>query len=309
MMRPSKFLCKRFGFSQEMLFSYASTCPRRYKKYKIPKRNGKFRKIAQPAKNLKVMQRVLLSELFQDKMPIHDCAKAYRANMSILDNATPHLKNKYLLKMDFKNFFPSIKAPDFAQYLAKNNILSDEQLSEFTLVTNIFFMWEDGELVLSIGAPSSPLISNAIMYDFDETLFQALKELDVSYTRYSDDLTFSTNKKDVLFKVPSLVEDILDKQNFPKIEINDSKTVFSSKKHNRHVTGVTISNDGEASLGRSRKREIQSRVYMLSKQKISKKEIAKLRGYVSFANVVEPTFFEKLKVKYPEQMKLLFRND
>ncbi len=307
MIHPTKFLCQRFGCTETQLLIYTSTCPRRYKKYKIPKRNGGFRKIAQPSKNLKVIQRVLLKELLQKNMPIHECAKAYRSNVSILDNAKPHLKNEYLLKMDFSNFFPSIKADDFSKYLISNNILTPDLSKELTLLSRIFFMWESGQLVLSIGAPSSPLISNAIMYAFDKKLSLLGKEKGFEYTRYSDDLTFSTNNKNLLFDVPDVVSQILKDLSYPTIKVNPEKTIFSSKKHNRHVTGVTITNNGEASLGRTRKREIRSRVYLLANNKTSDAELEKLRGHVSFANVVEPDFIERLKVKYPVQMELLFR--
>jgi len=79
-MLPSEYLCKRFGLSKAQLITYANTCPNRYKKYKILKRKGGHRKIAQPAKNLKVMQRILVNELLKKKMKIHSAATAYRAN-------------------------------------------------------------------------------------------------------------------------------------------------------------------------------------------------------------------------------------
>lgn len=304
-MLPSVFLCQRLGLSKERLELYASTCPRRYKKYRIPKRNGGFRNIAQPSKDLKVVQRILLNELLIKQMPIHKSATAYQAKHSILDNAKPHLKNKYLLKMDFRNFFPSITASGFSKYLIHHNIIPKTEVGELELLSRIFFMWEQADLVLSIGAPSSPAISNAIMYSVDMQLSEMADTRNIAYTRYSDDLTFSTNVKDSLFVIPDLVAEILEKQSFLKIAINEDKTLFSSTKHNRHVTGVTITNNGTASLGRKRKREIKSRVFLTKHHELSEKERNKLKGLIAFANVVEPEFLEMLKRKYPDQMREL----
>src|SRR5690606_27674917 len=66
-----------------------------------------------------------------------------------------------------------------------------------------------GKLVLSIGAPSSPLISNFIMFKFDDELNAECKKRGVKYTRYADDLTFSTNVKNALFEIPTLVKEQL----------------------------------------------------------------------------------------------------
>jgi len=167
-------------------------------------------------------------------------------------------------------------------------------------------MSEGGNLILSIGAPSSPLISNAMMFAFDQKVADLAQQNDIAYTRYSDDLTFSTNKENVLFDWPEKVAVILGEIPSPQISLNDSKTVFSSMKHNRHVTGVTITNDGKASIGRSRKREIKTRVFCLLNEGVTSDEVDSIRGLVAFANVVEPDFVARLFDKYPVQMTKLF---
>jgi len=173
--------------------------------------------------------------------------------------------------MDFKNFFPSITAHDFCQYLVTNGIVDSNNTHEQQLLANLLFMSEGGNLILSIGAPSSPLISNAMMFAFDQKVADLAQQNDIAYTRYSDDLTFSTNKENVLFDWPEKVAVILGEIPSPQISLNDSKTVFSSMKHNRHVTGVDS-----------------------------------IRGLVAFANVVEPDFVARLFDKYPVQMTKLF---
>jgi len=304
-MLPSELLRKKLGFSLPLLTYYSQTCPNRYKKYKIEKRSKGHRWIAQPSKELKVIQRLLVKEFLMPNFKIHKCAMAYRENLSILDNAKPHLTNAYLLKMDFSDFFPSIKSTDLSAYLLNKEILDSSQQSEIELLSNFLFMREERELILSIGAPSSPVISNAVMFDFDVKVMELCDKRGVVYTRYSDDLTLSTQIKDNLFDLPELIGRILEDIPSPKIRLNEEKTVFSSKRFNRHVTGITITNDGEASLGRALKRSIRTQVFLIGKQKHTYKKLWKLKGLLAHAQHIEPDFVVKLDIKYPNEMKRL----
>lgn len=298
-MKPSEILRKRFMFSDAELYHYANTCPFRYKTYPIDKRNGGKRLISQPSRDLKAVQRCILSDFLSDKLKVHKSATAYRVGKSIVDNAKVHLNNKYLLKMDFKDFFPSIVSSDFVDLLNRDQILEDE--TEIKLLSKIFFMSTRGRLVLSIGSPGSPLISNAVMFDFDEYIAKKCAESGVDYSRYSDDITFSTNVPKVLFGWPEVVSNVLKELPFPRLRLNEQKTKFSSKKFNRHVTGITLANQGYLSIGRDRKRNIRARVHDVNN--LSIKEVLKLSGDIAFAGQVEARFISKLWEKYPVEMR------
>lgn len=309
-MKPSELICKRFAFSQDQLQAYAQTCPYRYKTYPIKKRSGGTRLISQPSKDLKAVQRFILDEFLSPLLEVHDAAKAYKAKTNILDNARPHLKNQYLLKLDFKDFFPSILAQDFVFYLISKGHIIDKR--EADILARIFFKQEgekqEGEVLrLSIGSPGSPIISNALLYSFDGLVTKRCELEGIAYSRYSDDLTFSTNRRNTLFSWPEKIASILATINNPTLILNDDKTVFSSKKFNRHVTGITITNEGVASIGRDKKRELRSRVFEASK--LNPKELAQLQGHIAFATHVEPEFLEKLLKKYPVQMELVIRRN
>ncbi|MGS4885603.1 retron St85 family RNA-directed DNA polymerase [Roseibium sp. MB-4] len=304
MMTVADLICRRFSFSPAELQAYAQTCPYRYKTYPIDKRNSEQKRwISQPSKDLKAVQRLVLSEFLGPKLTVHASAKAYKADTNIMDNAGPHLKNRYLLKMDFRDFFPSIRALDFIHHLLKNEIVHEE--TEANLLARIFFKHHDGDLCLSIGSPGSPMISNALLFSFDDNISDKSRRSGIDYTRYSDDLTFSTNKKNLLFSWPTLIKEELTALDSPNLEINSEKTVFSSKKFNRHVTGITITNDGKASVGRDNKRALRSRIYNAST--LDEDGLARLRGYISFVNQVESDIVSKLWKKYPDQMGLIFR--
>lgn len=297
-----KELSKKLELPELQIVLFCINASKKYRVYSIPKRKVGRRIIAQPTKELKKYQRVLV-EILQPYLKVHECAYAYKTDISIKDNAEQHRRNTYILKMDFQNFFNKIKPELFFSKVDSVSIkLSREDRS---LLMDILF-WKPGSkrstaLVLSVGAPSSPFISNFIMFDFDKAIFEYCKNIGVTYTRYADDLTFSTNKKDVLFGVPVVVKAALSAL-APGMIINDSKTVFSSKAHNRHVTGVTISNEGELSLGRSKKRYISSLIHKYSLGMLPDSEIDYLRGLLSYAQHIEPMFLTRLKNKYGEKL-------
>jgi len=280
------------------ILRFCSTAPYRYKTYEIPKRNSnKKRTIAQPSTELKFIQRVLVSYL-EGKLLVHECAFAYKSGIGIKNNAQIHLKTKYLLKMDFENYFPSI-TPELFFSILKRTGLEFSELN-IDLLRKILF-WRaarKGPLRLSIGAPSSPLISNFIMYYFDEKMRLICNEKGIKYTRYADDLIFSTNIKNVLFEIPNIVSSVLENETQGQIKINNSKTVFSSKAHNRHITGVTLTNDNKLSVGRARKRLISSMIHKFLYELLDQDDILKLQGFISYANFIEYDFYQRMCRKY-----------
>src|SRR5258707_11483683 len=101
-------LALKTGLRQGDVRRIMASAPVRYKVYSIPNRNGGHRVIAQPAREVKLLQRALVLILLKD-LPVHPCAKGYREHLSILDNALPHAGHRPILKMDLKDFFPSIR--------------------------------------------------------------------------------------------------------------------------------------------------------------------------------------------------------
>jgi RNA-directed DNA polymerase len=296
-------LCESLSITRSSLSSFSESAPKKYKVYTIPKRTSGQRVIAHPSKQLKEVQKKL-SQILASDLKSHEAAYAYKKGLSIKDNAEQHLNTKYLLKMDFSNFFNSI-TPKVLFLSCENNRITWSD-AEKRLLENLLF-WNktksfDGKLVLSVGAPSSPLISNFIMYDFDLYISKYCAENKINYSRYADDITFSTNIRDILFEVPIIVKKALSDIYNNLITINDLKTVFTSKKHNRHVTGVTISNDNKLSIGRSRKRMISSLIHKFTIKTITQEDTFYLQGLLAFSISIEPSFIERMKIKYTESV-------
>lgn len=270
------------------------TAPARYKVHLIEKRNGRgMRTIAQPTAEIKLLQRLMV-EKYVSKLPVSDAAKAYRKNLGIVDHAKIHADKKYLLKLDFKDFFPSITARDFLVHLAKYGKVDKEDAK---YLVRLFFWRPKGErkLVLSIGAPSSPAISNTVLFDFDGALQKFCNEKGVVYSRYADDLAFSTNVPGVLNEVHDFVLGLCSKLKYPNLTLNAAKTVYTSKKFRRQLTGLVLSNDGKASLGRERKRQIRAMANRFKKGELMLEDVPKLRGWIAFAMSCDHQFVDSIK--------------
>jgi hypothetical protein len=284
---------------EETLGYLIRTAPFRYKVFKVEKRNGKGKRtIAQPAREVKDLQYWVMEKILHN-FPIHSAATAYRAGRSITTNAAKHAPNHFLLKMDFKDFFNSIRSDDLDAYLRK---LSSEEWGDKDIeyLKRILF-WDKerrGRLVMSIGAPSSPMLSNILLYDFDRRVQAFCTPRRVRYSRYADDLAFSTNKPNVLREVEVEVVRICKRMRHPKLTVNAEKTVHASARVARRVTGLVLTNEGSVSLGRDRKRLIRAQIHRFLMGGLNLEEKGKLRGMLAFVNSAEPSFIEKLRDHY-----------
>jgi RNA-directed DNA polymerase len=285
------------GLSESDVVRIAMNAPQRYKTYDIPKRNGGTRLISQPARELKALQRVLTSE-FLCRLPVHESAMAYREGISIRDNALAHVKNGPIFKFDFEEFFPSIRATDWAVYCERENLL--RQPRDMWLSTNILFHRSRSgrRLSLAIGAPSSPCLSNVLMRSFDDAISQAVAKDKVTYTRYADDLTFSAKRTGFLNNVEVTLRRTIKNIKNPSLKLNETKTVRATKKYKRFVTGLILANDGQVSIGHDRKRSVRLAMHHYLNGKLDLKEQVRLAGFLAFINDVEPTFFNRLVQKY-----------
>ena len=270
--------------------------PSRYKTYLIKKRSGGVRRIAQPAREVKFLQRALIKVLL-DELPIHAAATAYRSGLSIRDNATPHANNGPILKLDFRDFFPSIRSRDWIEY-CKNNGVMDDQDSRIT--AHLLFYRPKGTSIyqMAIGAPSSPILSNILMNEFDEKVTASIFKDNVTYTRYADDMTFSAPRTGHLTGVMSAVSKIIRSMKSPSLELNGDKTTYATMKYHRSVTGLTLANDGRVTIGRDRKRLVSATVHRALFGKLNAQELQVLAGVLAYINAVEPEFLQWLKDRY-----------
>ncbi|MHB1218654.1 MAG: retron St85 family RNA-directed DNA polymerase [Alphaproteobacteria bacterium] len=271
------------------------TAEHRYRTYKIAKRTGGTRTISHPTPELKFLQRWLVRKVLS-VLPVHHSVLSYRQGTSIRDVAEQHSSSNYLLRVDLANFFPSLTADDVQLLLAENASRFSLKLTQedFSVITKI--VCRHGQL--TIGAPSSPALSNALLYRLDERIFRACTSDHVIYTRYADDLFFSTDEPNRLSETLQFVKVALSEERHPQLVINEKKTVFTSRKRRRVVAGLVLTSDRQISVGREKKRYIRSMVNSYLRGSLSADQISYLRGYLSYAQSVEPDILNRLRRKF-----------
>ena len=262
----------------------------RYKRYEIAKHSGKLRTIYHPAKPLKAVQRWLARNIIE-QWPVHEGVTGYRKSVTTADNATRHVGNQFLLRLDLKSFFESIRSSDVLAYLG--NVETEWDTADKTAFASL--VCRNGQL--TIGAPSSPSLTNAMCFDLDLQLNQLAQERGVTYTRYSDDLFFSCAKPDILSDFPKEVAKRLDALAVPaNLMLNKEKTRHSSRKGRRIVTGIVLGSDGHIYVGRRLKRKIRALIHQYAT--LDGEQRKSLAGLIAYVQGVDPEFVNSLIKKY-----------
>lgn len=239
-----------FSFSMQQLAYYSNpnNVHGRYRHFSIPKKSGGKRNIAAPSKGLSHILyyvNILLKAIYQPS----DYAMGFVEGRSVVDNAKRHIGQNYVFNTDIENFFPSIEQP---------RVWKRFQLKPFNFkkpIANILAGLccikeknDDGTVkyILPQGAPTSPLITNAICDTLDRRLSGLARRFNLHYSRYADDITFSSMhnvyKEDGDFRAE--LKRIIEGQNF---KMNEAKTRLRKIGERQEVTGLTISNKVNAS--------------------------------------------------------------
>lgn len=277
----------------------ARSASHRYKRYTITTPKGSQRTIYHPAKELKALQYWLDHRILR-QLPVHKAACAYKKGASIKKTAKVHLKNNFLLRMDFEKFFESLSSNDLKTKIPLGTKIEDlviiHEDSEF--MCNVLFRYGQ----MTIGAPSSPTLSNILMYDFDERVVSHCKRNKILYTRYVDDMFFSCAEADKLSSIEKYISNLTKRIPCPaNLKINRKKTRHSSRKGKRYITGLILTCNNEISIGRAKKREIKALVhkYLQGNYKVDELHDKRvLQGLLAYVKDVEPQFLNNLMTKY-----------
>ena len=277
------------------LESIIRTAPLRYKVFEIPKKDGGVRQVAQPAREVKAIQQWVIREI-GPKLPIHKTATAYVPGSSILKNAEAHVFSRYMLKLDFEEFFLSIRFADILLHLERHcSEFLDPSAQKVIAHLCCWAPKRRPPLRLCIGAPTSPLFSNSIMLEFDSLLSEIAKQDGVVYTRYADDITLSSRERGKVDQYEQLVARVLEGLRYPELKLNTNKTVRASRRGKRVVTGLVITPTEKVSIGRDRKRLIRAMYHRSLKQDLEEDEAQMLAGLLAFADSIEPGFSQRLQ--------------
>jgi RNA-directed DNA polymerase len=287
------------GIPLAFLVLVARTSDHRYKRYSIPKVSGGERVIHHPAREVKFLQRWVISHIFSHA-PVHPSATAYRRGNSVRNNAVLHARGRFFLKLDFEDFFPSIQIIEVKSLLMQISSMLPVAMTEEDMNIVSKIVTRNGQL--PIGAPSSPIISNAVMYQFDDAMSAIAAEFSCIYSRYADDIVFSTDLPHTLRNILDEVRRYLSVKTSLSLRLNEAKVVFSSKKRRVRITGLVIDCRNDISIGRKMKRQIKSLVHRFSIANLDVDKLVYLKGYLAYVNSVEPKFVTSLSNKYGKEV-------
>ncbi|HML54132.1 MAG TPA: retron St85 family RNA-directed DNA polymerase [Solidesulfovibrio magneticus] len=299
------------GLDKTTVQNIANNAPYRYKRYTIPKRNGCGKRIIlHPSQETKAIQYAIFHILL-NKLTTHASSYAYRKGLSspLRSNAEQHRALPFTIRIDFKDFFPSLRPNDLYTVLEATNKTPLSSSDKMFLARSLFFPYKNIGLGLPIGAPTSPSISNAVLYDLDIQFTKAAKSINPKsvYTRYADDINFSSDTPGDCHKFLNTMDSILSKSTAPTLNINKAKTIFLSKKSRRQITGLVVTPDGKVSLGRERKRYIKKLAFDYISNRLPRDQRNYLKGLLAFALDNDPMFYHSLIIKYGDKINTLLK--
>lgn len=213
-----------------------------YSVFTIAKKSGGCREICSPSNDLKMIQRKLASALWahqksilesQNKHP--NISHAYEKKKNIITNASIHKNKRFVLNFDLEDFFGSFHFGRVKGFFEKNrNFLLPSNVA--TVIAQIACY--SGSLPQ--GAPSSPIITNLIFQIADMRLLKVAKKYKMDYTRYADDLTFSTNRSAFINEFSAFMEQLHHELSRAGFRMNEKKTRLIYRDSRQDVTGITV---------------------------------------------------------------------
>lgn len=213
-----------------------------YTTFEIPKRNGDTRAICAPSGDLKVLQKKLSNILCLFQRNIWDengikpnISHGFEKEKSIITNAKIHRNKRYVLNLDLASFFDSFHFGRIQGYFEKNNHF---KLPHDVAVILAQLTCYQGRLPQ--GAPSSPIITNLICQSLDAHLLKAAKKYKLDYTRYADDLTFSTNDRHFVENQKKFLAEAIVAITKAGFSINEKKTRLQFRDSRQEVTGLIV---------------------------------------------------------------------
>jgi hypothetical protein len=269
-----------------------------YVEFEIPKAKGGTRRIAAPRAPLRKVQRTILDQI-AGKVPVHDACHGFVKGRSTVTNATPHQRAAIVIKLDLRDFFPTVhyrRVRGLFEYLGYNK----EVASVLAGLTTYRPKLENGDVVwpgvLPQGAPTSPAIANLACRRLDHRLSQLAAKYDAVYTRYADDLTFSFQTKPEIRIGRFLwwVDAICQQEGF--VERADKRRILRAK-HQQRVTGLVV--NAGVRVPRADRRRFRAILHNCKKHGVASQARdhadfeAYLEGYAAYVNMVDPTLGAK----------------
>ncbi len=288
-------LAQALGLKLSQLRAYASfrlgDKISHYVCFAIPKANGSERLILAPKKRLKQAQRKLL-DLCLQQLPLAENCHGFRPGRSVATAARPHVGQKVVVRFDLADFFPSCSFARVRGLLigfgysypvaTRMALLATESVRQPVDTAEGLRYVPVGERHCVQGAPTSPALANALACRLDRRLAGLAKRLGFVYTRYADDLTFSSHRYSKLSSLQRGVRSIVEAEGFA---LRPEKTKVMRKGRRQSVLGVTVNQE----MGLSRKQRRQLRAALHQGQEVT--------GKLAYLQMLNPKQAEALRAK------------
>lgn len=288
-----------------LAFNRKTSTVSHYVRFKIPKKTGGERLISAPMPKLKRVQYWILANILE-KIPVHDAVHGFRRDRSIVSNARPHVGADIVINFDLKDFFPSIsyqrvkglfRSFGYSELTATifGLLCTEAELEEVELDGKTYYI-ALGERYLPQGSPASPAITNIICRRLDKRLTEMARQQGFVYTRYADDLTFSTTTDNPrICNILKNTDSIVRHEGF---EINQAKTRVLRKNRQQEVTGIVV-ND-KLNIDRKTLKRFRATLHQIEQNGVAGVSwgnggdlISSIQGFANFVAMVNPAKGEK----------------
>lgn len=284
----SKHLCEQLSITEQALFFLTFKKDNCYCVKEIPKNDGTKRILHVPNLYLKVIQRWILNEILE-KINVSKQAMAFVPKKNGLkDNALQHKEKLFILEMDITNFFGSINKRQVYKLFSSigyNNKVAN-LLAELCTYND----------ELPQGAITSPYLANLICFHMDSRINGYCSRRDIVYTRYADDLAFSSDNRTILNKTEKFIKYVVEDEGFL---INNKKTRYLSNDVKKTVTGITI-NYNSIHVDKTLKKYLRAQIFESIKT-MNYADNDNIRGKIAFIDSIEDGFKDRM-VKYIEHI-------
>ena len=213
-----------------------------YTEFEIPKKSGEPRRICAPTGDLKGVQRQLADALWEHQKSIYEelgikpnISHAFEEGKSIITNAKIHRNKRIVVNVDLSDFFDSIHIGRVCGFFEKNKHFNLPHEPAITIAQLACYQGK-----LPQGAPTSPIITNLVCQVLDMHLLSFAKRYRLDYTRYADDITFSTNDKAFLETWDSFYAELEKKIRKAGFSLNEKKTRITYRDSKQVVTGLVV---------------------------------------------------------------------
>ncbi len=272
-----------------------------YVRFRIPKKTGGDRLISAPMPRLKAAQYWIEANILQP-LETHDAAHGFCRHRSIVSNAEPHVGKDVVVNLDLKDFFPSVSYPrvkglfrSFGYSEAAATIFAlictEPDTEEVEMDGRTYYVAQ-GERRLPQGAPTSPSLTNILCRRLDRRLTGLAQELDYTYTRYADDLTFSASG-DAKVQVGRLLRQVKSIVEHEGFQVHPKKTRVLHRSRQQEVTGVVVNE--KLNVDRKMLKRFRATLHHIEKDGFKGKSwghssdlLGAIQGYANYVYMVNP---------------------